>query len=141
MVCAGGNPHPEVRRDEPDSLAGGHLHNAPDRVDELIRTVGVFHYIEPTRVLVRERRNQNAARGIVFRNKAVSHGRYIMAQYHSCDKRSLPSSLRYGEKVPALRSKHHWIRCHFRPRPGQELLWRNAGPATRVGPNAVRAGL
>ena len=66
-------------RDQPDALAGRHLHYAVDRINELIGTVRMFGNTESAGIFIRERGNRDAPFGVVFRDQTVSQWRYIMA--------------------------------------------------------------
>jgi hypothetical protein len=93
MACARRNPKRKVRRDQPDTLARGYVHNAADRVNQLIRPVRVFRDPKSGRVFVGQGRDGNAALRIVFcQNLRMSQQPYIMAQWQSCDKPKIGSS-------------------------------------------------
>ncbi len=53
-------------------------------------------YLEAARIFVGQRRNRNAAPGIIFGNEALSQYRYIMSQYLSCDNPDSGASSVYG---------------------------------------------
>ena len=77
-------------RNEPEALTGGDFHYATDRIDHLVRSVGMLGDVESRRILVGQCRDGHAGFGIVFGYKAelsgVSHRRYIMAGKRPCDK-------------------------------------------------------
>ncbi len=66
MLDARWNPERKVRWDQPHALTGRHLHEAANRIDQLIRSVGVFGYLKTTRVFVRQGSNGNSGPRIVF---------------------------------------------------------------------------
>lgn len=82
-----------MRRDQPDALARGYVHNAADRVNQLVRAVRMFRHPKSGRVFVRQGRDGNARLRIVFcQNRRMSQQPYIMAQRQSCDKPGIGSS-------------------------------------------------
>src|SRR6266498_637789 len=78
MECPGRDPHAKVRRDQPHAPARRYLHYPAYRIDELIGTMSMLGYLETARILIGQRRNRNAAPGIILGNEALS-------QERSCD--------------------------------------------------------
>jgi len=57
MLSSSWNPQCKMRRDQPHALIGRDLHNATDRVDQLIRPVRVLRHLKARRVFMGEGRN------------------------------------------------------------------------------------
>jgi hypothetical protein len=74
------NPERKAWRNQPYTFRRMNFHNAVDRIDKLIGTVGVFWNEEPGGVVVCQSRYGNTAFWIVFTNEQrLAHTRHTMS--------------------------------------------------------------
>src|SRR5260370_29550394 len=94
--AAGGNPKKKSKKIKTPTGPRRYLHYPAYRIDELIGTMSMRRYLETARIFIGQRRNRNAAPGIILGNEALSQYRYIMSQDRPCDNLDSGSSSVYG---------------------------------------------